>query len=76
MTPSAESQNLIDVSVRNANSQWCRTQSGIKRFSPVVDCLSHFMALLGVVVAVGKNRCCSGGVVVFRRCIGFLVVVF
>ena len=62
MTPSAESQNLIDVSVRSANSQWCRTQSGIKRFSPVVDCLSHFMALLGVVVAVGKNSGLTNGI--------------
>ena len=55
MTPSAESLNFIDVSLRKANSQWCRTNNGMNNCSPVVDSFNHFTALLGFVVAVGRK---------------------
>ena len=56
MTPSAESQIIMDVSVRKANSQWCRTQSGMNMLSPVEASRSHVVARLGLVVAVGRNN--------------------
>ena len=46
----------MDVSVRKANSQWCRTQSGMNMLSPVEASRSHVVARLGLVVAVGRNN--------------------